>query len=48
MSSDESRGCPLTFALLEIDPEQLAVSILQLPGPHPRIRKSYRKDDLRR
>lgn len=47
MSSDESRGCPLTFALLELDPEELTVSIYQLPGPHPRIRKSYRKRDLR-
>jgi hypothetical protein len=47
MSSDESRGCPLTFALLEIDPEQMTVSIYQLPEPHPRIRKSYRKSDLK-
>jgi len=48
MSSDESRGCPLTFALLEIDPEQMTVSIFQLPGPHPRIQKIYKKSDLLR
>jgi len=47
MCNDESRGCPLTFALMEIDPEQLVVSIWQFPGPCPRIRKSYRKSDLK-
>jgi putative phosphoesterase len=48
MSSDESRGCPLTFALLEIDPDQIKVSIFQLPEPHPRIQKIYKKSDLQR
>jgi putative phosphoesterase len=47
MSSDESRGCPLTFALLEIEAEEMTVSIFQLPDAHPRIRKNYRKRDLR-
>jgi putative phosphoesterase len=47
MSNDESRGCPLTFALLEIDPEQMTVGIFQLPDIHPRIQKKYRKSDLK-
>jgi len=47
LSNDENRGCPLTFALLEIDSEQLNVSIFQFPGPHSRIRKNCRKSDLK-
>ena len=47
MSSDESRGCPLTFALLELSPEELAVNIFQMPERRARIRKTYRKSSLK-
>lgn len=43
LNSYEGRGCPLTYAILEIEEDSLDVSILQLPENVVRINKKFRR-----
>ncbi len=43
LNSYEGRGCPLTYAILEIDKNRLNVEIMQLPENEVRIRKTFRR-----
>ncbi len=43
LNSYEGRGCPLTYAIIDIDENSLDVNILQLPENVVRIRKKFRK-----
>ncbi len=47
MSCDEGRGCPLTYALLEIKEDEVTASIMQLSNDQPYIRKKYIKSSLK-
>jgi hypothetical protein len=48
MSCDEHRGCPLTFALLDIHEQNLSASLWQLFSDAPFLVKKYDKPSLRR
>jgi hypothetical protein len=43
MSCDETRGFPLTFALLDIDPASVTVNLLQLFKDDPLLQKKFEK-----
>jgi hypothetical protein len=43
LNSYEGRGCPLTYAILEIEKDRLNVKIMQLPENQVRIKKSFRR-----
>ena len=43
MSCDETRGCPLTFALLDIDARSVSVNLRQLFKDDPLLQKKYEK-----
>lgn len=43
LNSCEGRGCPLTYAVLEIDKNRLNVEIMQLPENEVRIKKTFRR-----
>jgi hypothetical protein len=47
MSNDEERGCPLTYAILEIDEEWLTVSIKRLFHDKTYIKKHFQKSLLK-
>ncbi len=47
MSCDEHRGCPLTFALLDIDAESVSASLRQLFNDDPFLQKKYEKSSLK-
>jgi hypothetical protein len=47
MSCDEHRGCPLTFALLDIHKEDILVSLRQLFNDDPFLEKRYEKSSLK-
>ncbi len=47
MSSDENRGCPLTYALLEIGTDEMTASIMQLFNDQPYLRRKFRKSSLK-
>jgi len=48
MSCDEHRGCPLTFALLDINAQSISASLWQLFNDDPFLVKKYEKPFLRR
>jgi len=48
MSCDEHRGCPLTFALLDIHEQSLSAGLWQLFSDAPFLVKKYEKPSLRR
>jgi putative phosphoesterase len=47
MSCDEHRGCPLTFALLDIHKEDISVSLRHLFNDDPFLEKKYEKSSLK-
>ena len=47
MSCDEHRGCPLTYALLDIEKNVLSASLWQLFNDEPFIRKKFEKSTLK-
>lgn len=47
MSCDEHRGCPLTFALLEINEKIISASLWQLFNDDPFLVKKYEKPSLK-
>jgi putative phosphoesterase len=47
MSCDEHRGCPLTFALLEINEKNISASLWQLFNDEPFLTRTYEKPFLR-
>ena len=47
MSCDEHRGCPLTFALLDIHKEDISVSLRQLFNDDPFLEKKFEKTSLK-
>jgi hypothetical protein len=46
MSCDEHRGCPLTFALLDINEQSISASLWQLFSDAPFLVKKYEKPSL--
>lgn len=48
MSRDEHRGCPLTFALVEINEKSISASLWQLFNDDPFLVKKYEKPFLKR
>jgi putative phosphoesterase len=48
MSCDEHRGCPLTFALLDINEQIVSASLWQLFNDGPFLEKKYEKPLLKR
>jgi putative phosphoesterase len=47
MSCDEHRGCPLTFALLDIHEQSISASLWQLFNDGPFLEKKYEKPFLK-
>jgi putative phosphoesterase len=48
MSCDEHRGCPLTFALLDINEQNISARLRQLFNDDPFLEKKYEKPFLKR